>query len=207
MMVAGKEIEGCIQRLAQMARAAGIHLIMATQRPSVDVITGTIKANFPTRISFQVTSKIDSRTILGEMGAEQLLGMGDMLYMANGGKVTRVHGPFVSDAEVEEIVSHLKGQGVPEYREEILDSKNIENNDSFFDPSATNGKSDEEDLLENALEIVRRDRKCSTSYIQRKLSIGYNRAAKIVEALEEKGFVSPANHVGKRDVLIPEKNI
>ena len=183
MMVAGKEIEGCIQRLAQMARAAGIHLIMATQRPSVDVITGTIKANFPTRISFQVTSKIDSRTILGEMGAEQLLGMGDMLYMANGGKVTRVHGPFVSDAEVEEIVSHLKEQGVPEYREEILDPKNIENNDSFFDPSATNGNSDEEDLLENALEIVRRDRKCSTSYIQRKLSIGYNRAAKIVEAL------------------------
>ena len=207
MMVAGKEIEGCIQRLAQMARAAGIHLIMATQRPSVDVITGTIKANFPTRISFQVTSKIDSRTILGEMGAEQLLGMGDMLYMANGGKVTRVHGPFVSDAEVEEIVSHLKEQGVPEYREEILDPKNIENNDSFFDSSATNGNSDEEDLLENALEIVRRDRKCSTSYIQRKLSIGYNRAAKIVEALEEKGFVSPANHVGKRDVLIPENNI
>ncbi len=207
MMVAGKEIEGCIQRLAQMARAAGIHLIMATQRPSVDVITGTIKANFPTRISFQVTSKIDSRTILGEMGAEQLLGMGDMLYMANGGKVTRVHGPFVSDAEVEEIVSHLKQQGVPEYREEILDPKNIEIKDSFFDQSTTNVNSDEEDLLENALEIVRRDRKCSTSYIQRKLSIGYNRAAKIVEALEEKGFVSPANHVGKRDVLIPENNI
>ncbi|MDC3087145.1 DNA translocase FtsK 4TM domain-containing protein [Paracoccaceae bacterium] len=207
MMVAGKEIEGCIQRLAQMARAAGIHLIMATQRPSVDVITGTIKANFPTRISFQVTSKIDSRTILGEMGAEQLLGMGDMLYMANGGKVTRVHGPFVSDAEVEEIVSHLKRQGVPEYREEILDPKNIENNDSFYDQSTANGNTDEEDLLEDALEIVRRDRKCSTSYIQRKLSIGYNRAAKIVEALEEKGFVSPANHVGKRDVLIPENSI
>ena len=207
MMVAGKEIEGCIQRLAQMARAAGIHLIMATQRPSVDVITGTIKANFPTRISFQVTSKIDSRTILGEMGAEQLLGMGDMRYMANGGKVTRVHGPFVSDSEVEEIVSHLKGQGVPEYREEILDPKNIENNDSLHDPSTTSGGSNEEDLLEEALEIVRRDRKCSTSYIQRKLSIGYNRAAKIVEALEEKGFVSPANHVGKRDVLIPENNI
>ena len=207
MMVAGKEIEGCIQRLAQMARAAGIHLIMATQRPSVDVITGTIKANFPTRISFQVTSKIDSRTILGEMGAEQLLGMGDMLYMANGGKVTRVHGPFVSDAEVEEIVSHLKGQGVPEYREEILDPKNIENNDSLHDPSTTSGGSNEEDLLEEALEIVRRDRKCSTSYIQRKLSIGYNRAAKIVEALEEKGFVTPANHVGKRDVLIPENVI
>jgi S-DNA-T family DNA segregation ATPase FtsK/SpoIIIE len=207
MMVAGKEIEGCIQRLAQMARAAGIHLIMATQRPSVDVITGTIKANFPTRISFQVTSKIDSRTILGEMGAEQLLGMGDMLYMANGGKVTRVHGPFVSDAEVEEIVSHLKRQGVPEYREEILDPKNIENNDSFNDPSITSSSSDEEGLLEEALEIVRRDRKCSTSYIQRKLSIGYNRAAKIVEALEEKGFVTPANHVGKRDVLIPENTI
>ncbi len=206
MMVAGKEIEGCIQRLAQMARAAGIHLIMATQRPSVDVITGTIKANFPTRISFQVTSKIDSRTILGEMGAEQLLGMGDMLFMANGGKVTRVHGPFVSDAEVEEIVSHLKRQGVPQYREEILDSKIIENNDSFYDPSKANANNDEEDLLEAALEIIRRDRKCSTSYIQRKLSIGYNRAAKIVEALEGKGFVSPANHVGKRDVLIPEAN-
>ena len=206
MMVAGKEIEGCIQRLAQMARAAGIHLIMATQRPSVDVITVTIKANFPTRISFQVTSKIDSRTILGEMGAEQLLGMGDMLYMANGGKVTRVHGPFVSDAEVEEIVSHLKSQGAPEYREEILDPKNIENNDSFYDPSTTNGSNDDEALIEDALEIVRRDRKCSTSYIQRKLSIGYNRAAKIVEVLEEKGFVSPANHVGKRDVLIPENN-
>ncbi len=204
MMVAGKEIEGCIQRLAQMARAAGIHLIMATQRPSVDVITGTIKANFPTRISFQVTSKIDSRTILGEMGAEQLLGMGDMLYMANGGKVTRVHGPFVSDAEVEEIVSHLKRQGMPEYREEILDPKNIEYNDSLYDPSTTSGSSNEEDLLEEAIEIVRRDRKCSTSYIQRKLSIGYNRAAKIVEALEEKGFVTSANHVGKRDVLIPE---
>ncbi len=207
MMVAGKEIEGCIQRLAQMARAAGIHLIMATQRPSVDVITGTIKANFPTRISFQVTSKIDSRTILGEMGAEQLLGMGDMLYMANGGKVTRVHGPFVSDAEVEEIVSHLKKQGEPEYREEILDPKNIENNNSFFDPSSPNGSNDEEELLEEALEIVRRDRKCSTSYIQRKLSIGYNRAAKIVESLEERGFVSSANHVGKRDVLIPENVI
>ncbi len=206
MMVAGKDIEGCIQRLAQMARAAGIHLIMATQRPSVDVITGTIKANFPTRISFQVTSKIDSRTILGEMGAEQLLGMGDMLYMANGGKVTRVHGPFVSDSEVEEIVSHLKKQGTPEYREEILDAKNIENNDSFYDPSTANGNNGEEDLLEDALEIVRRDRRCSTSYIQRKLSIGYNRAAKIVEALEAKGFVSPANHVGKRDVLIPETN-
>ena len=207
MMVAARDVEESITRLAQMARAVGIHLVVATQRPSVDVITGTIKANFPTRISFQVTSKIDSRTILGEMGAEQLLGMGDMLYMANGGKVTRVHGPFVSDAEVEEIVSHLKGQGVPEYREEILDPKNIENNDSFFDPSTTNGNSDEEDLLENALEIVRRDRKCSTSYIQRKLSIGYNSAAKIVEMLEDKGFVSPANHVGKRDVLIPENNI
>jgi S-DNA-T family DNA segregation ATPase FtsK/SpoIIIE len=140
------------------------------------------------------------------MGAEQLLGMGDMLYMANGGKVTRVHGPFVSDAEVEEIVSHLKKQGIPEYREEILDSKSIENTDSFYVPSTTSDNSDEEDLLEDALEIVRRDRKCSTSYIQRKLSIGYNRAAKIVEALEEKGFVSPANHVGKRDILIPENN-
>ena len=204
MMVAGKEIESCIQRLAQMARAAGIHLIMATQRPSVDVITGTIKANFPTRISFQVTSKIDSRTILGEMGAEQLLGMGDMLYMSNGGKITRVHGPFVSDAEVEEIVTFLKRQGVPEYREEILDPKNIESSDSFRGLNNVSETNEDEDLLEDALEIVKRDRKCSTSYIQRKLSIGYNRAAKIVESLEEKGFVSPANHVGKRDVLVPE---
>ena len=207
MMVAGKEIEACIQRLAQMARAAGIHLIMATQRPSVDVITGTIKANFPTRISFQVTSKIDSRTILGEMGAEQLLGMGDMLYMANGGKVTRVHGPFVSDEEVEEVVSFLKSKGAPRYRNEILDPSNLPQ-DSIITQGLSKFSSDpEEDLLEDAIEIIRRDRKCSTSYIQRKLSIGYNRAAKIVETMEEKGFVSPANHVGKRDVLVPEHDI
>ena len=206
MMVAGKEIEACIQRLAQMARAAGIHLIMATQRPSVDVITGTIKANFPTRISFQVTSKIDSRTILGEMGAEQLLGMGDMLYMANGGKVTRVHGPFVSDEEVEEVVSFLKSKGAPRYRNEILDPSNLPQDNHIIQGLSKFSADPEEDLLEDAIEIIRKDRKCSTSYIQRKLSIGYNRAAKIVETLEEKGFVSPANHVGKRDVLIPEND-
>jgi len=207
MMVAGKEIEACIQRLAQMARAAGIHLIMATQRPSVDVITGTIKANFPTRISFQVTSKIDSRTILGEMGAEQLLGMGDMLYMANGGKVTRVHGPFVSDEEVEEVVSFLKSKGAPRYRNEILDPSNLPQDNPITQGLSKFNTDPEEDLLEDAIEIIRKDRKCSTSYIQRKLSIGYNRAAKIVETMEEKGFVSPANHVGKRDVLVPEHDI
>ncbi len=207
MMVAGKEIEACIQRLAQMARAAGIHLIMATQRPSVDVITGTIKANFPTRISFQVTSKIDSRTILGEMGAEQLLGMGDMLYMANGGKVTRVHGPFVSDEEVEEVVSFLKSKGAPRYRHEILDPSNLPKDNNIIQGLNNSSTNAEEDLLEEAIEIIRKDRKCSTSYIQRKLSIGYNRAAKIVETMEEKGFVSPANHVGKRDVLVPEHDL
>ena len=174
MMVAGKEIEACIQRLAQMARAAGIHLIMATQRPSVDVITGTIKANFPTRISFQVTSKIDSRTILGEMGAEQLLGMGDMLYMANGGKVTRVHGPFVSDEEVEEVVSFLKSKGAPRYRNEILDPSNLPQDNHIIQGLSKFSADPEEDLLEDAIEIIRKDRKCSTSYIQRKLSIGYN---------------------------------
>jgi len=206
MMVAGKEIEACIQRLAQMARASGIHLIMATQRPSVDVITGTIKANFPTRISFQVTSKIDSRTILGEMGAEQLLGMGDMLYMAGGSKITRVHGPFCSDEEVEEIVNHLKSFGPPEYMSGVVDGP-AEDKESDIDAvlglgGNTNG---EDALYDQAVAIVIKDRKCSTSYIQRKLAIGYNKAARLVEQMEESGLVSPANHVGKREILVPEQ--
>ena len=206
MMVSGKDIEACIQRLAQMARAAGIHLIMATQRPSVDVITGTIKANFPTRISFQVTSKIDSRTILGEMGAEQLLGMGDMLYMANGGKITRVHGPYVSDEEVEEVVNHLKSQGNPNYVSGIINGPDQETRNRLdiamgLSPSNSNS---ENQLYDQAVAIVARDRKCSTSYIQRRLSIGYNKAAKIVETMEEQGVVSQANHVGKREILISE---
>ena len=207
MMVAGKEIEACIQRLAQMARASGIHLIMATQRPSVDVITGTIKANFPTRISFQVTSKIDSRTILGEMGAEQLLGMGDMLYMAGGAKITRCHGPFVSDEEVEEIVNHLKAFGPPKYMNSVLDGPD-EDREADIDAVlglASGGNTDLEDALyDTAVAIVVKDRKCSTSYIQRKLAIGYNKAARLVEQMEEQGVVSSANHVGKREVLVPE---
>ena len=207
MMVAGKEIEACIQRLAQMARASGIHLIMATQRPSVDVITGTIKANFPTRISFQVTSKIDSRTILGEMGAEQLLGMGDMLYMAGGAKITRCHGPFVSDEEVEEIVNHLKAFGPPKYMHSVLDGPD-EDREADIDAVlglASGGNTDLEDALyDTAVAIVVKDRKCSTSYIQRKLAIGYNKAARLVEQMEDQGVVSPANHVGKREVLVPE---
>lgn len=205
MMVAGKEIEACIQRLAQMARASGIHLIMATQRPSVDVITGTIKANFPTRISFQVTSKIDSRTILGEQGAEQLLGMGDMLYMAGGGKITRVHGPFVSDEEVEEIVNYLKSFGPPEYMNGVTDGP-AEGESSIDAVLGLGGNTDGQDALyDEAVQIVINDRKCSTSYIQRKLSIGYNKAARLVEQMEDSGLVSPANHVGKRDILIPEQ--
>ncbi|MEM8825176.1 MAG: DNA translocase FtsK, partial [Pseudomonadota bacterium] len=206
MMVAGKEIEACIQRLAQMARASGIHLVMATQRPSVDVITGTVKANFPTRISFHVTSKIDSRTILGEMGAEQLLGMGDMLYMAGGSKITRVHGPFCSDEEVEEIVNHLKSFGPPEYAASVLEGPS-EDAASDIDTvlGLAGGNTGGEDALyDQAVAIVARDRKCSTSYIQRKLGIGYNKAARLVEQMEEEGAVTPANHVGKRDILLPE---
>nr|WP_321461484.1 DNA translocase FtsK [uncultured Cohaesibacter sp.] len=202
MMVAGKDIEGAIQRLAQMARAAGIHLIMATQRPSVDVITGTIKANFPTRMSFQVTSKIDSRTILGEMGAEQLLGMGDMLYMAGGGRIQRVHGAFVSDEEVEEIVAHLKLQGTPEYLEAVTEDNEAEQADSG---GSDGGASDAETLYDKAVDIVLRDRKASTSYIQRRLSIGYNRAATLIEQMEQEGVISPANHAGKREILVPEE--
>ncbi len=205
MMVAGKEIEACIQRLAQMARASGIHLIMATQRPSVDVITGTIKANFPTRISFQVTSKIDSRTILGEQGAEQLLGMGDMLYMAGGAKITRIHGPFVSDEEVEEVVNHLKSYGPPTYMTGILESPDDERTDEIDSLLGLSGDMSDESLYDQAVAIVAKDRKCSTSYIQRKLGIGYNKAAKLVEQMEEHSVVTPANHVGKREILIEER--
>jgi S-DNA-T family DNA segregation ATPase FtsK/SpoIIIE len=199
MLVAGKDIEGSIQRLAQMARAAGIHIIMATQRPSVDVITGVIKANFPTRISFQVTSKIDSRTILGEQGAEQLLGQGDMLYMAGGGRVTRVHGPFISDKEVEEVISHLKSQGEPVYVEDVTaaDDEDFEANLASIDGDDSDGN-----LYEQAVRIVMNDQKASTSYIQRKLKIGYNRAARLIDRMEEEGIVGEANHVGKREVLM-----
>ncbi|MGC2716012.1 MAG: DNA translocase FtsK 4TM domain-containing protein [Pseudolabrys sp.] len=204
MMVAGKDIEGAIQRLAQMARAAGIHVILATQRPSVDVITGTIKANFPTRISFQVTSKIDSRTILGEQGAEQLLGQGDMLYMAGGGRISRVHGPFVSDEEVEKVVRHLKSQGTPEYLEEVTAGGDEEGEDGAVFDSTGMGLAEGGDLYQQAVAIVKRDRKASTSYIQRRLQIGYNRAATIMERMEEEGIVAQPNHAGKREILIPE---
>jgi S-DNA-T family DNA segregation ATPase FtsK/SpoIIIE len=203
MMVAGKDIEGAIQRLAQMARAAGIHLIMATQRPSVDVITGTIKANFPTRISFQVTSKIDSRTILGEMGAEQLLGQGDMLYMAGGGRISRVHGPFVSDNEVEKVVAHLKSQGQPEYLDTITDDSDTSAGEEGERPAPGSMDAEEAgDLYDRAVAIVLRDRKCSTSYIQRRLSVGYNKAASLVERMEEEGVVGAPNHSGKRTILV-----
>jgi S-DNA-T family DNA segregation ATPase FtsK/SpoIIIE len=202
MMVAGKDIEGAVQRLAQMARAAGLHVILATQRPSVDVITGTIKANFPTRISFQVTSKIDSRTILGEQGAEQLLGQGDMLYMAGGGRISRVHGPFVSDEEVEKVVRHLKSQGVPQYLEAVTAETPDEDGDqAVFDATAM-GAEDGADLYQQAVQVVARDRKASTSYIQRRLQIGYNRAASLMERMEKEGIVGQANHAGKREILV-----
>jgi S-DNA-T family DNA segregation ATPase FtsK/SpoIIIE len=204
MMVAGKDIEGAIQRLAQMARAAGIHVILATQRPSVDVITGTIKANFPTRISFQVTSKIDSRTILGEQGAEQLLGQGDMLYMAGGGRISRVHGPFVSDDEVEKVVRHLKTQGHPEYLEEVTADEPEEGEDGAVFDATGMGLAEGGDLYSQAVAIVKRDRKASTSYIQRRLQIGYNRAASLMERLEQEGIVGQPNHAGKREILVPE---
>ena len=200
MLVAGKDVENAIQRLAQMARAAGIHLIMATQRPSVDVITGVIKANFPTRISFQVTSKIDSRTILGEGGAETLLGMGDMLYMAAGGRITRVHGPFVSDREVEDVVGFLKAQGEPAYLEEITEGDLFGEGGEFGEDGEGGGNCDE--LYDEAVAIVAREGKASTSFIQRHLQIGYNRAARIIEQMEKEGVVSPANRVGKREVLV-----
>lgn len=202
MMVAGKEIEGTVQRLAQMARAAGIHVVMATQRPSVDVITGTIKANFPTRISFQVTSKIDSRTILGEQGAEQLLGMGDMLFMAGGGRIQRVHGPFVDDNEVEEIVAHLQTQGVPEYLEAITNEDEVETSAVLDAMTGGSGDGGEGDLYDQAVAIILRDKKASTSYVQRRLSIGYNRAASIIEKMEQEGVISAPNHSGKREILV-----
>jgi S-DNA-T family DNA segregation ATPase FtsK/SpoIIIE len=198
MLVAGKDIEASVQRLAQMARAAGIHLIMATQRPSVDVITGTIKANFPTRVSFQVTSKIDSRTILGEGGAEQLLGRGDMLYMAGGGRITRVHGPFVSDEEVERVVSYLKEHAEPDYIDEITEDDSAAMGDSLIDDEGSG-----DGLYDQAVALVCRERKASTSFVQRHLQIGYNRAARLIEKMEAEGVVSTANHVGKREVLAP----
>lgn len=206
MMVAGKDIEGAVQRLAQMARAAGIHVIMATQRPSVDVITGTIKANFPTRISFQVTSKIDSRTILGEQGAEQLLGMGDMLYMAGGGRTQRVHGPFVSDQEVEQIVQHLKSQGAPDYLEAVTEDDEEDGEASAGEGGRASNLAESDDPYDQAVAVVLRDGKASTSYIQRRLGIGYNRAASIIERMEEEGIISPANHAGKREILVPTEN-
>ena len=203
MMISGKEIEGAVQRLAQMARAAGIHLIAATQRPSVDVITGTIKANFPTRISFQVTSKIDSRTILGEQGAEQLLGQGDMLYMAAGGRIRRVHGPFVSDHEVEDVVRFLKTQGTPEYLDAVTEEPDEETDDPYAALGSGNMESGD-DLYDKALAVVARDKKASTSYIQRRLQIGYNRAASLIERMEQDGVISAPNHKGVREVLLPD---
>ena len=204
MMVAGKDIEGAIQRLAQMARAAGIHVILATQRPSVDVITGTIKANFPTRISFQVTSKIDSRTILGEQGAEQLLGQGDMLYMAGGGRISRVHGPFCSDEEVEKVVRHLKAQGQPQYLDAVTAGSDDEDGEdgAVFDATSMGATGDATDLYQQAVQIVTRDRKASTSYIQRRLQVGYNRAASLMERMEKEGIVGQPNHSGKREILV-----
>jgi S-DNA-T family DNA segregation ATPase FtsK/SpoIIIE len=207
MMVAGKDIEGAVQRLAQMARAAGIHCVLATQRPSVDVITGTIKANFPTRISFQVTSKIDSRTILGEQGAEQLLGQGDMLYMAGGGRISRVHGPFVSDEEVEKVVRHLKSQQMPQYLEAVTagDELDEDGDGAVFDASGMGQAGDATDLYQQAVQIVMRDKKASTSYIQRRLQIGYNRAASIMERMEHEGVVGQPNHAGKREILLGDE--
>ena len=194
MLIAGKEIENYIQRLSQMARAAGIHIIMATQRPSVDVITGTIKANFPTRISFQVSSKIDSRTILGEQGAEQLLGKGDMLFMSSANRIVRIHGPYVSESEIEKVNGFLRSQGKPDYIDEITIIKENEKHDE-------DAESEKDELYFKALEIVKTEKKASTSYLQRKLQIGYNRAARIMEMMEKEGIVGQANHVGKREIL------
>lgn len=203
MLVAGKDVEATVQRLAQMARAAGIHVVMATQRPSVDVITGTIKANFPTRISFQVTSKIDSRTILGEQGAEQLLGMGDMLFMAGGGRITRVHGAFVDDDEVVDVVTHLKAQAAPSYLSTVTEEPE-EGFDSPFIPGPS-ADDKEKSLYDKAVDIVLRDRRASTSYIQRRLKIGYNKAATLIEDMESQGVISGPNHKGQREVLVPER--
>ena len=204
MLVAGKEVEAAVQRLAQMARAAGIHLILATQRPSVDVITGTIKANLPTRISFQVTTKIDSRTILGEQGAEQLLGQGDMLYMAGGGRIARVHGPFVSDAEVESLVTFLKAQGEPDYIDDVTEDEGVASGIPGFEPAGGEGS---DQLYDQAVALVAREQKASTSFVQRHLQIGYNRAARIIEQMEKEGVVSTANHVGRREVLVSDHGI
>jgi len=198
MLVAGKEIEAAVQRLAQMARAAGIHVVMATQRPSVDVITGTIKANFPTRISFQVTSKIDSRTILGEQGAEQLLGKGDMLFMAGGGKVTRVHGPFLNDSEVENVTSFLMQQSLPDYDETVIEDQKSNENDNENFLSSDNSK---DELYEEAVKLVFREQKASTSFIQRHFRIGYNRAATIIEKMEENNVISKPGRAGKREII------
>jgi S-DNA-T family DNA segregation ATPase FtsK/SpoIIIE len=195
MMIAGKEIENYIQRLSQMARAAGIHIIMATQRPSVDVITGTIKANFPTRISFQVSSKIDSRTILGEQGAEQLLGKGDMLFMSSANKIVRIHGPYVSESEIEKVNSYLRSQGKPDYIDEITVIKDNETS------SSENIDGEKDELYNKAVNIIKTEGKASTSFLQRKLQIGYNRAARIIEEMEKEGIVGQANHVGKREIL------
>jgi DNA segregation ATPase FtsK/SpoIIIE, S-DNA-T family len=195
MLIAGKEIENYIQRLSQMARAAGIHIIMATQRPSVDVITGTIKANFPTRISFQVTSKIDSRTILGEQGAEQLLGKGDMLFMSSANRIARIHGPYVSESEIEKVNSFLRSQGEPNYIDEITAIKDVENN------GIENENNEKDELYKKAVDIIKTEGKASTSFLQRKLQIGYNRAARIMETMEKEGVVGQANHVGKREIL------
>ncbi|UDF31516.1 UNVERIFIED_ORG: DNA translocase FtsK [Roseateles sp. XES5] len=205
MMVAGKDIEGAVQRLAQMARAAGIHLILATQRPSVDVITGLIKANIPTRIAFSVGSKIDSRTILDQMGAEALLGMGDMLYMASGGRIQRVHGPFVSDGEVEAVVAHLKAQGAPQYLDAITEDDD-EDGEGGHGPAGTSNLDDSDDPYDQAVAVVLRDGKASTSYIQRRLGIGYNRAASLIERMEKEGLIGPANHAGKREILVPTED-
>ena len=194
MLVSGKEIEGYVQKLSAMARAAGIHIIMATQRPSVDVITGTIKANFPTRISFQVSSKIDSKTVLGEQGAEQLLGKGDMLFMSSANKIFRIHGPYISESEIEKISSFLRSQGNPDYVEEITINKGN-------DISDVSSSDENDELYESAIKIIQTEKKASTSFLQRKLQIGYNRAARIMEQMEEKGVVSKANHTGKREVL------
>jgi S-DNA-T family DNA segregation ATPase FtsK/SpoIIIE len=210
MLVAGKEIEMAIQRLAQMARAAGLHVIMATQRPSVDVITGTIKANFPSRISFHVTSKVDSRTILGEMGAEQLLGQGDMLYMAHGGKIARVHGPLVTDDEVEKVVAHLRALGPPAYVEDVTSDED-DNGVADLMPGGGGGSDDgggngESELYDKAVAVVLKHKKASTSFVQRQLQIGYNRAARLIERMENEGVVSAANHVGKREILVDNGN-
>ena len=196
MLVSGKDIENYIQKLSQMARAAGIHIIMATQRPSVDVITGTIKANFPTRISFQVSSKIDSRTILGEQGAEQLLGKGDMLFMSSANRITRIHAPFVTEDEIEKINNFLRSQAEPDYVEEILEFSEVI--DENLESDELN---DKDSLYQSAVKLVRNEGKASTSFLQRKLQIGYNRAARIIDMMEENGVVSKANHVGKRDIL------